>query len=178
MKKAVILVPIILALLVILFSFWNSQLSNELEEKQQELKELMEHNEALKEEKQNLKEERKMIDKLNQILNRLDWVEKLEVRNMNITKYAPLDPNAEEGMCYSGDRNITASGSRVEVGITAAAGSDLPFGSLIIVPDKGVYKVQDRGGAIGNNDLDLTTHSLDNAQSWGVQEKEVLIIRR
>lgn len=41
----------------------------------------------------------------------LDIFAEAEVKEFRVTAYAPLDPNAIEGVCYSGDPNVTASGA-------------------------------------------------------------------
>ena len=54
---------------------------------------------------------------------------KLEEKNViraEVTSYAPLDPDAVEGMCYSGDPSITATGTTVRYGVAAADFSKLP----------------------------------------------------
>ena len=98
-----------------------------------------------------------------------------EVREMNITKYAPLDPAAIRGWDFAGDRAITASGQRVVPGETAAAGPNIPFGAEVYVEGKGWYKVNDRGSEIGPNDIDLAVDSKDRAQEWGRQDRFVII---
>ncbi len=98
-----------------------------------------------------------------------------EVQEMNVTKYAPLDPSAVKGMDYSGDRQITASGEEVMPGETAASGGNLPFGTRIYVEGKGWYKVEDRGGRIGTNDLDLVAETREEALAWGNQQRLVII---
>ena len=59
----------------------------------------------------------KMIDEITErvegIYDNLNGLlERIEVKEVNLSFYAPLDPNAVEGMCYSGNPEITASGER------------------------------------------------------------------
>jgi len=100
-----------------------------------------------------------------------------EIRKMNITKYAPLDPMAVRGWDFSGNRTITASGETVEPGETAAAGPEVPFGTRIYVEGKGWYTVKDRGGAIGADEIDLAVDSKDVSQEFGIQERLVIMER-
>ena len=51
-----------------------------------------------------------------------------------VTSYAPLDPDAVEGMCYSGDPSITATGTTVRYGVAAADFSKLPAGTVLDIP--------------------------------------------
>ena len=83
-----------------------------------------------------------------------DWLEQWEVQAVEITGYAPLDPRAVEGMCYSGDPNITTSGAQVVPGVTVAAGTDIPFGTRVYV-EGAMRVVQDRGGRVNYNDAGL-----------------------
>ncbi len=98
-----------------------------------------------------------------------------EIRKMNVTKYAPLDSTAIPGWDFSGDREVTASGETVIPRETAAAGPNIPFGTEIYVEGKGWYTVNDRGGRIGPEDIDLATKSKEVSQAWGIQERIVII---
>ena len=94
---------------------------------------------------------------------------------MILSAYSPLDPRAAEGVCYSGDPSITASGERVEPGVTIAAGRDIPFGTRVWIEGYGVRVVQDRGGRVGSNNLDLAVWSKAEAYQIGRQLVRVLI---
>ena len=98
-----------------------------------------------------------------------------EVKTMEITFYAPLDPDAVEGMCYSGDPKITASGERVIVGLTAAADKSIPFGTRIFVEGFGWRVVQDRGGSIQGDRIDIAVATKDEALRLGRKQAIVLI---
>ena len=85
--------------------------------------------------------------KLNDIETRLNKIED-ELNKWSVyeaTAYAPLDPNAKEGMCEG--RPEFSSGAAP--GVTAA-GKELPFGKNI---KGGKRIVQDRGGAIAEDAL-------------------------
>jgi 3D (Asp-Asp-Asp) domain-containing protein len=98
-----------------------------------------------------------------------------EVKTMEITFYAPLDPDAVEGMCYSGDPNITASGERVMVGLTAAADKSIPFGTRIFVEGFGWRVVHDRGGSIQGDRIDIAVATKEEALRLGRKQATVLI---
>lgn len=98
-----------------------------------------------------------------------------ELRKMNVTKYAPLDEEAVEGMDFAGRRKITASGEKVVPGETAAAGTNIPFGTRIYVENKGWYTVNDRGGGIGKNDIDLAVEEVEEAEEFGERDKLIII---
>lgn len=99
---------------------------------------------------------------------------KYETQLMNITKYAPLSAGAIPGHDYKGDPSLTASGEKLVPGKTAAAGENIPFGTEIYVEGQGWYSVQDRGGNIGPNDIDLACKSKEEAIEFG--QKELLVI--
>lgn len=149
------------------------------EDNDKEIQKLLEQNKDLQKDlRRSVEQNQRLLDILEDISEQNEeLLDLLDIQTMNITKYAPLAETAVEGMCYSGNPNITASGQRVEIGKTAAAGPDVEFGTKIIVPGKGTYEVQDRGGAIGNKDLDLTTETTSRAFGFGVREKEVIIIK-
>ena len=103
-----------------------------------------------------------------------EWLERFEVSMVTVTAYAPLDPNAVEGMCYSGDPNITASGAQVVPGVTIAA--TLPFGTRVWIEGYGVRVVQDRGGMVGRNDIDIAVATMAEAVAIGRHKARVLIL--
>lgn len=119
---------------------------------------------------QKLQEEIEKIEvKLNDIETRLNKIED-ELNKWSVyeaTAYAPLDPNAKEGMCYQGDPRITASGAPVVPGVTVAAGKELPFGTELYIRGIGKRIVQDRGGAIGKGRLDIAMETQAEAFRFG-----------
>lgn len=67
----------------------------------------------------------------------------------------------------------TATGAKATQGVTIAADPDvLPMGTEIEL-DGHTYTVQDTGGAIAGNRLDLYFDSHEDALRWGVREKTV-----
>ncbi|HZK24121.1 MAG TPA: hypothetical protein VFC74_01900 [Oscillospiraceae bacterium] len=100
--------------------------------------------------------------------------EKYETQLMNITKYAPLSAGAIPGHDYAGDPSVTASGEKLVPGKTAAAGENIPFGTEIYVEGEGWYAVEDRGGNIGPNDIDLACKSKEESIEFG--QKQLLVI--
>jgi len=92
------------------------------------------------------------------------------------TAYAPLDPNAKEGMCYDGDPRITASGAPVVPGVTVAAGKELPFGTELYIKGIGKRIVQDGGGAIGRGYIDIAVKTQAEAIRFGRRHVLVKIL--
>lgn len=69
----------------------------------------------------------------------------------------------------------TASGTIPKAGRTVAADiSVLPFGTVIIM-DGHEYTVEDRGGAVDGNSIDIFFDSHEDALEWGVQYKTIYI---
>ena len=98
-----------------------------------------------------------------------------QVQLMNITMYAPLSAGAIGGHDYSGDPSLSYSGERVVPGKTAAAGSNIPIGTKIYVEGLGWRQVNDRGGAIGPNDIDLAVATKEEAIKFGLQQRLVIL---
>jgi len=98
-----------------------------------------------------------------------------EIQRWTATAYAPLDPEAVAGVCYSGDPNITASGREIRPGITVAAGPSIPFGTWIWIEGFGWRCVEDRGSAIKDGHVDIAMISRQNALDFGRQEVLVII---
>lgn len=97
-------------------------------------------------------------------------------KQMTISGYAPLDPKAVKGMCYSGDPKVTASGRTTQPGITVAASRNIPFGTLVFIPTLGWRVVEDRGGSIKGNRLDVCFKTRKEALDWGMQKHQVHFI--
>ena len=69
----------------------------------------------------------------------------------------------------------TANGSVAQQGVTIAADTSvLPFGTIVLI-DGQEHIVQDRGGAIKDNRIDVYFESHEEALQFGVQYKEVFM---
>lgn len=89
-----------------------------------------------------------------------------------ITAYCPC-----ERCCGKAD-GITASGVVATEGITVAADTiKLPFGTNIYIDGIGERIVQDRGGAINGNRIDLYFSDHQSALNFGRQTKQVTILK-
>lgn len=79
--------------------------------------------------------------------------------------------------CCGKSDGITASGVKAVEGVTIAADTKvLPFDTKIIV-DGHEYTVQDRGGAIKGNCIDVYFDSHQEALDFGVQYKEIFTMK-
>ncbi len=70
---------------------------------------------------------------------------------------------------------ITASGTRAKPGTIAADTRRYPFGTVMYVPGYGYGRVEDRGGAIRGEKLDLYFRSHQEALQWGRRIEKVKI---
>ncbi len=104
--------------------------------------------------------------------------EEYEKRWVRLTAYSPLDPNAQEGMCFSGNPSLTASGTVARDGVVAA--NFLPFGTKIRIPavygDK-VFTVEDRMSSRFTNTVDIVVSSQAEAINFGVQNGYIEILK-
>lgn len=137
------------------------------------LTQALEHNEKMagviamtEQENQYLRETSKQIVELPPV--------EFVVVSWEATAYAPLDPDAVEGVCYSGDPHVTASGREIRPGITVAAGPSIPFGTWIWIEEFGWRCVEDRGGAIKDGRIDIAMISREDALKFG--RKKVLVV--
>ena len=78
--------------------------------------------------------------------------------------------------CCGKSDGITASGEKAVEGITVAMDKSMPFGTKIYIDGVGERIVQDRGGAIKGNRIDLYFDSHQEALNFGRQTKEVTIL--
>lgn len=79
--------------------------------------------------------------------------------------------------CSGSYGNTTASGTTPSVNRTVAMGRNIPFGTKIrIGNDPTVYTVEDRGGAIGKNNVDVFVGSHSEAMNKGRYSAPVYIV--
>ena len=78
--------------------------------------------------------------------------------------------------CCGKSDGITASGEKAIEGITVAMDKSIPLGTKIYIDGVGERIVQDRGGAIKGNRIDLYFDSHLKALNFGRQTKEVTIL--
>ena len=79
--------------------------------------------------------------------------------------------------CCGKTDGITASGVKAVEGITVAADTRvLPFGTKVLI-DGHEYTVQDKGGAIKGNKIDIYFEDHMTAKKFGVQYKEVFTMK-
>lgn len=80
-------------------------------------------------------------------------------------------------ICGEG-HGITSSGAKVRPGVTVAADTSiLPYGTVIYVEGVGLRVVQDTGGAVKGNELDVAVSTHAEALSWsGWGSRRVWII--
>lgn len=132
--------------------------------------------EVLKQEIKTLREENAKYREQNTELNEQlkEFMDKFTIAVFEVSDYAPLDPQAIEGMCYSGDPSITASGAKVVPGVTVAAGPEIPFGTKIWIEGVGWRTVQDRGKRITEGKLDIAVWTRREAFKWGRRKVKVI----
>lgn len=96
-------------------------------------------------------------------------------RTMSITAYTA---GYESTQKHAGDvgYGITASGSYVQEGRTLACGPSIPLGARIEIPSLGISGIcEDRGGAVGDDHIDVYMSSVERAQAFGRKTAEVII---
>ena len=79
--------------------------------------------------------------------------------------------------CCGKNDGITASGAKAVEGVTVAMDKSMSFGTKIYIDGIGERIVQDRGGAIKGNRIDLYFDSHQEALNFGRQTKEVTIMK-
>ncbi len=70
---------------------------------------------------------------------------------------------------------VTASGTKAGGGTIAADVSLYPFKTVMYVPGYGYGRVEDCGGGVKGNHIDIYFHSHSQAVKWGKQTKTVKI---
>lgn len=74
--------------------------------------------------------------------------------------------------CCGKSTGITASGAKAKANHTIAAPKNFAFGTKIEI-DGNIYVVEDRGGAIKGNKIDVYFNSHSEALNFGVKYKEI-----
>lgn len=74
--------------------------------------------------------------------------------------------------CCGKTNGITASGEKVQAGVTVAAPKEFPFGTKLLINGH-AYTVQDRGGAIKNKRIDIYCETHEEAIKNGVDYYDV-----
>jgi len=71
---------------------------------------------------------------------------------------------------------ITASGKKATANNTVAAPGIFPFGTKLLIGGQ-IYTVEDRGGAIQGNRIDIYMTSYSAAEAWGVRYMDVAVVQ-
>ncbi len=87
-----------------------------------------------------------------------------------ITAYCPC------AKCCGKATGRTASGTRATAGRTVAASGKFAFGTQLNIGGH-VYTVEDRGGAINGNKIDIYVNSHSEALRWGVKYLPVNVVK-
>lgn len=97
------------------------------------------------------------------------------VKTLNASAYCACSK------CCGKTNGITSSGAKATAWYTVAAGSGYPIGTIIYIPalsnkpNGGWFVVQDRGGAISNNKLDIFCSTHNEALQFGRRNLECYI---
>ena len=102
--------------------------------------------------------------------NPIETVQQSITESYIITAYCPCVK------CCGKTDGITASGEKATQGITVAMNKSIPFGTKIYIDSVGERIVQDRGGAIKGNRIDLYFSDHQSALNFGRQTKQVTIL--
>ena len=78
--------------------------------------------------------------------------------------------------CCGKSTGMTASGTRATAGKTVAASSKFAFGTKLNINGH-IYTVEDRGGAISGNRIDIYVNSHSEALQWGVKYLPVSVVQ-
>lgn len=98
-------------------------------------------------------------------------------RSFTITAYTAGYESTQKKPGQTG-YGITATGTRVQEGRTIAADwGVLPPGTTVHIEGlPGNYVVEDRGGAVNGQHIDLYVADLERARAWGRQTRQVTIV--
>ncbi len=92
------------------------------------------------------------------------------------TKYYKITAYCSCAKCCGKRTGRTASGTKATAGRTVAAPSNFKFGTKLKINGK-TYVVEDRGGAIKGNKIDVYMNSHSAALAWGVRYLPVEVVK-
>lgn len=101
---------------------------------------------------------------------------RIEKSTEQVTQQYVITAYCSCASCCGKTDGITASGVKAVEGITVAMNKSIPFGTKIYIDGVGERIVQDRGGSIKGNRIDLYFDSHQEALNFGRQTKEVIIL--
>ncbi|MFR5877096.1 MAG: 3D domain-containing protein [Eubacterium sp.] len=109
------------------------------------------------------------------------FVPKSEAINLNCTCTDWIDFTATAycacDKCCGKSDGITASGVKAKQGVTIASDWNvLPNGTIVEIDGIGTYEVQDKGGAIKGNKIDIYFDSHADAVQFGVRTVQLKVI--
>ena len=87
-----------------------------------------------------------------------------------ITAYCPCSK------CCGKTNGMTASGTKATAGRTVAASSKFAFGTKLNIGGH-IYTVEDRGGAVNGNKIDIFVNTHAEALAWGVRYLNVSVVQ-
>lgn len=136
------------------------QVNNELDNLRMEINEIGSKEEVEK------KEETKVADYKVTSRGSISRTERVDTSSggwttFNVSAYCSCSK------CCGKSNAITASGAKAKAGVTIAAPSKYVFGTQIYLEGMGTYTVQDRGGAIQGNKIDIYFDSHSEALAFG-----------
>lgn len=79
--------------------------------------------------------------------------------------------------CCGKTNAVTASGKKAKANHTIAAPSIYKFGTQIEIEGMGIYTVEDRGGAITGNKIDIFFNSHSEALKFGRRQLKIRVIK-
>ena len=91
------------------------------------------------------------------------------------TKYFKVTAYCSCSKCCGKKTGRTASGTKATAGRTVAASSQFKFGTKLNINGK-TYVVEDRGGAVKGNKIDVYMNSHAAALAWGVKYLPVEVV--
>lgn len=120
------------------------------------------------EEQKKIEEEKKLEIAKQQTITKTTSRSSSETRSSNsdyiaftATGYCPCSK------CCGKSTGITASGAKAQAGVTVAMPSSYAFGTKVEIKGMGTYTVQDRGGAINGNKIDIFFNTHQEALNFG-----------
>lgn len=154
-----------------------------LEEKQKLINNLEKEKKQKEEEINKLNNEIQLLNKKNKQVTSRSGSSKTATTSVSVQPvkeekwiWANVSAYCSCKKCCGKTNGITASGTKATAGRTIAAPKNYSFGTKIEIKGMGTYIVEDRGGAITGNKIDVYFDSHQKALKFGRQQLQIKIV--
>lgn len=149
---------------------------NSIEELQKEIKELQEKDKTIEKDIKKIKTAKNKATTTRGSTSRSVTASTTPITGTEKWIWANTSAYCPCKHCCGKTNGITASGTKATAGRTIAASSSYKFGTKIEIEGMGIYVVEDRGGAITGNKIDIFFNTHSEALKFGRRQLKIRVV--